>query len=62
MFGARMGARKESKVFFYKDPEGAFGIESATRRGSFWTRIRWGKVRCSEPEFARDMKEQFVFF
>ena len=44
MFGARMGARKESKVFFYRDSEGAFGIESATMRGSFWTRIRWGKA------------------
>ena len=44
VFGARMGARKERKVFFYRDSEGAFGIESATMRGSFWTRIRWGKA------------------
>ena len=45
MFGARMCARKERKVFFYyRDSEGAFGIESATMRGSFWKRIRWGNV------------------
>ena len=35
VFGARMGARKERKGFFYRDSEGAFGIESATRGSSF---------------------------
>ena len=44
VFGARMGARKERKVFFNRDSEGAFGSESAIRGGSFWTRIRWGKA------------------
>ena len=44
VFGARMGARQGRKFFFYRDSEGAFGIESATMRGSFWTRIRWGNV------------------
>ena len=40
VFGARVGARKERKVFFNRDSEGAFGI----RGGSFWARIRWGKA------------------
>ena len=31
-------------IFVFKDPEAAFGTESATRGGSFWTRIRWGKA------------------
>ena len=45
-------ARNERKASsFARDSEGAFGSESATRggesairRGSFWTRIRWGKA------------------
>ena len=39
-----MGARKERKVFFNRDSEGAFGLESANRGGSLWTRSRWGKA------------------
>ena len=37
--------------FFSRDSESAFGIESAIRRGSFWTRIRWGKA-VAAPESA----------
>ena len=35
--------RKE-KCFFNRDSEGAFGSDSASREGSFWTRISWGKA------------------
>ena len=38
------GRKKGKQSLFYRDSEGAFGIESATMRGSFWTRIRWGKA------------------
>ena len=31
-------------VLFFLDSEAAFGSESATRGGSFWTRIRLGKA------------------
>ena len=42
MFG-RAQERKE-KNFLNRNSEGAFGLESANRGGSFWTRIRWGKA------------------
>ena len=42
--GVRKDAKKERKMFFNRDSEGAFGSESAIRRSSFWIRIRWGKV------------------
>ena len=45
VFGARMREKNGRKVsLFSKDPEAALGIESATRGGSFWTRIRLGKA------------------
>ena len=45
VFGARMREKNGRKLsLFSKDPETAFGTESATRRGSFWTRIRWGEA------------------
>ena len=38
VFGARIGAGNERKVlFFNRGSEGAFGRESATRGGSFWS-------------------------
>ena len=43
MFGARICTRNERNVFS-RDSEGAFGTESATRGGSFSTRIRLGKA------------------
>ena len=42
--GPGWAQERKEKSFFYRDSEGAFGIESATMRGSFWTRIRWGKA------------------
>ena len=55
MLGARMSETMSetngNKLLFCRDSEAAFGIESATRGGSFWTRIRLGEsrggVRCS---------------
>ena len=45
VFRARKDARKERKRFnFNRDSEGAFGSKSASRGGSFWTRIRLGKA------------------
>ena len=34
----------ETNLFFYRDSEAAFGTQSATMGGSFWTRIRLGKA------------------
>ena len=48
VFGARMSETMSetngNKLLFCRDSEAAFGIESATRGGSFWTRIRLGKA------------------
>ena len=48
MFGARMSETMSetngNKLLFCRDSEAAFGSESATRGGSFWTRIRLGKA------------------
>ena len=44
-------------IFVFKDPEAAFGTESATRRGSFWTRIRWGKAVAVPGVRGRDARE-----
>ena len=48
MFGARMSETMSetngNKLLFCMDSEAAFGSESATRGGSFWTRIRLGKA------------------
>ena len=40
-----MGARKERKVFFYRDSEGAFETESVSRGGSSWSPWREGARR-----------------
>ena len=37
-------AQEMKDHFFSRDSEGAFGMESATRGGSFWSRIRLGKA------------------
>ena len=34
----------ETNFFFSRDSEAAFGTQSATMGGSFWTRIRLGKT------------------
>ena len=51
-------ARKGIKVFCYRDSEGAFGIESATMRGSFWTRIRWGKAVAAAGVRGQDVRKK----
>ena len=43
-FGAEMREKNSTIFVLYKDPEAAFGTESGTREGSFWTRIRLGKA------------------
>ena len=60
VFGARMREKKRRKLsLFYKDPEAAFGTESATRGGSFWTRIRWGKVVAAPGVRGQDAREKW---
>ena len=45
VFGAKMSETNGNRrPFFSRDSEAAFGSESATRGGSFWTRIRLGKA------------------
>ena len=48
VFGARMSETMSetngNKLLFCQDSEVAFGTESATRGGSFWTRIRLAKA------------------
>ena len=39
-----MSETNGNKLLFCRDSEAAFGSESATRGGSFWTRIRLGKA------------------
>ena len=62
VFRARMREKNGRKLFFPRDSEAAFGSESATRGGSFWTRIRWGKscggARCSELGRTQERKEK----
>ena len=38
-----MSETNGNKLLFCRDSEAAFGIESATRGGSFWTELDWGK-------------------
>ena len=48
MFGARMSETMSetngNKLLFCRDSEAAFGSESATRGGSFWPELDWGKL------------------
>ena len=61
MFGARMREKNGRKVsVFSKDPEAAFGIESVTRGGSLWIRIRWGKAVALPGVRGQDAREKFV--
>ena len=46
-------------IFVFKDPEAAFGTESATRGGSFWTRIRWGKAVVAPGVRGQDAREKW---
>ena len=45
---------------FYKDSEAAFGAETVTRRGSFGTRIRWGKAVAAPGVRGRKMEENYL--
>ena len=48
VFGAKMSETSGNKrLSFARDSEEVFGSESATRGGSFWTRIRLGKAVAS---------------
>ena len=44
VFGAKMTETNGNKLVFSKDSEAAFGTQSATMGGWFWTRIRLGKA------------------
>ena len=45
VFGAKMSETNGNRrPFFSRDSEAAFGTQSGTRGGSFWTRIRLGKA------------------
>ena len=48
----------EENVFFSRDSEAAFGSESATRGGSFWARIRWGKAVAAPGVRGQDAREK----
>ena len=46
VFGAKMSETNGNRrPFFSRDSEAAFGTQSGTRGGSFWTRIRLGKAQ-----------------
>ena len=44
VFGAKMTETNGNKLIFSRDSEAAFGTQSATMGGWFWTRIRLGKA------------------
>ena len=55
----------ETNFCFSRDSEAAFGTESATRGGLFWTRIRWGKAVAgsgARDQDERDKWKQTSFF
>ena len=49
----------ETNGFFSRDSEAAFGSESATRGGSFWTRIRLGKAVAAPGVRGQDAREKW---
>ena len=50
----------ETNCFFSSDSEAAFGSESATRGGSFWTRIRLGKAVAAPGVRGQDVREKWT--
>ena len=55
----------ETNFFFSRDSEAAFGTQSATMGGSFWTRIRLGKAVAGpgvRGQDDRDKWKQTCFF
>ena len=60
VFGARLCTRNERKdLFFSRDSEGAFGMESTTTGGSFSTRIRLGKAVAGSGLRGQDERDQW---
>ena len=59
VFGARMREKNGRNLLFSRDSESAFGSESAIRRGSFWTRIRWGKAVAAPGVRGQDAREKW---
>ena len=59
VFGAKMSeTNRNRRPFFSRDSEAAFGTQSGTRGGSFWTRIRLGKaVAWRDQVFGAKMSE-----
>ena len=51
------GQEREEKSFVI-GIQRAFGIESATMRGSFWTRIRWGKAVAAAGVRGQDVRKK----
>ena len=65
MFGAKMTETNGNKLFFSRDSEAAFGTQSATMGGWFWTRIRLGKAVAGpgvRGQDDRDKWKQTCFF
>ena len=58
VFGAKMREKNGRNYLCSQDPEAAFGSESATRGGSFWTRIRWGKAVAAPGVRGQDAREK----
>ena len=52
-------AQEMREQFFSRDSEGAFGMESATRGGSFWSRIRLGKAVAGSGVRSQDERDQW---
>ena len=56
--GPRCARKMEENYLGSQDPEAAFGSESATRGGSFWIRIRWGKAVAAPGVRGQDAREK----
>ena len=58
--GVKMSETNGNKqLFFSRDSEAAFGSESATRGGSFWTRLRLGKAVAAPGVRGQDAREKW---
>ena len=49
----------DENFLFFLGIQRAFGIESAIRRGSFWTRSRWGKAVAAPGVRGQDAREKW---
>ena len=57
--GPRCARKMEENYLGSQDQEAAFGSESATRGGSFWIRIRWGKAVAAPGVRGQDAREKW---